>query len=70
MLVSRTIGERFASNVAWAGENEMAEICYRTDYLYHMPRKNSVVDGNATRGTSFPKYHVLPVTPLNYFVIF
>ena len=70
LLASRTISERFVSNVVWAGENEKAEICYRTDYLYHRPKKNISVHVNGTQPTTIPKFHELPVTALNYFVLF
>lgn len=64
LLVSRTISERFVSNVFWAGNDEAAEICYRTDYVYDVPEIVNKTNSSIT------KFHQLEISSLNYFVLF
>ena len=64
LLVSRTISERFVSNVFWAGNDEAAEICYRTDYVYDVPEIINKTNSSIT------KFHQLEISSLNYFVLF
>ena len=67
-VVSRTISERFTSNLIWSTQMEKAQVCYKTDYLYQIPK----VNGTSVNGsiTSYPEFHQLQVSSLNYFVLF
>ena len=67
-VVSRTISERFTSNLIWSTQMEKAQVCYKTDYLYKIPKVNGTgVNGSIT---SYPEFHQLEVSSLNYFVLF